>query len=196
MVRSRSASEILPSLRSDGGKVTSSIFRLEQEYFKGTPTTFLGMLTGEPLHQAFASADVFLMPSESETLGFVVLEAMASGVPVVAVAAGGIVDIITEPGKVRRGCLPDPTHMTHTPLRCALSGDGGRGCGCCLAHTLHRSAVPSSQSGMLYKPGDVEAAAAHVRDLIADSALAQQISSYGRQEVEKWRAHLPPWFLS
>jgi sulfoquinovosyltransferase len=38
------------------------------------------------------------MPSDSETLGFVVLESMASGVPVVAANAGGIPDII-EPGK-------------------------------------------------------------------------------------------------
>ena len=43
---------------------------------------------------AFASADIFVMPSDSETLGFVVLEAMASGIPVVGVAAGGLVDII------------------------------------------------------------------------------------------------------
>jgi len=57
------------------------------------------MLTGAALSSAYASADVFLMPSETETLGFVVLEAMASGVPVVAVAAGGIPDIITAPGK-------------------------------------------------------------------------------------------------
>lgn len=34
------------------------------------------------------------MPSDTETLGFVVMEAMASGVPVVGVAAGGLVDII------------------------------------------------------------------------------------------------------
>ena len=34
------------------------------------------------------------MPSDSETLGFVVLEAMASGIPVVGVAAGGLIDII------------------------------------------------------------------------------------------------------
>lgn len=57
------------------------------------------MLKGERLSQAYASGDVFVMPSETETLGFVVLEAMASGVPVVAVAAGGLTDIITEPGK-------------------------------------------------------------------------------------------------
>ena len=47
------------------------------------------MLRGEELSQAYASADIFMMPSETETLGFVALEAMASGLPVVAVAAGG-----------------------------------------------------------------------------------------------------------
>jgi sulfoquinovosyltransferase len=53
-----------------------------------------GMMKGQELSEAYASADVFVMPSETETLGFVVLEAMASGVPVVAVAAGGLTDIV------------------------------------------------------------------------------------------------------
>lgn len=55
-------------------------------------------MKGQALSEAYASGDVFVMPSESETLGFVVLEAMASQVPVVAVAAGGLTDIITAPG--------------------------------------------------------------------------------------------------
>lgn len=67
--------------------------------FAGTPTVFMGMLHGEDLSAAYASADIFVMPSESETLGFVVLEAMASGVPVVAVRAGGIPDILTKQGQ-------------------------------------------------------------------------------------------------
>jgi sulfoquinovosyltransferase len=67
-----------------------------QAYFHGTPTTFLASLTGTALSQAFASGDVFVMPSDSETLGFVVLESMASGVPVVACRAGGLVDLIRD----------------------------------------------------------------------------------------------------
>lgn len=65
-----------------------------------------GMMKGEALSQAYASGDVFVMPSESETLGFVALEAMASRVPVVAVAAGGLTDIITCPGE--NGALSVP----------------------------------------------------------------------------------------
>lgn len=45
---------------------------------------FTGMLTGEPLAAHFASADLFLFPSETETFGNVTLEALASGLPVVA----------------------------------------------------------------------------------------------------------------
>jgi sulfoquinovosyltransferase len=64
------------------------------EHFKGTNTVFTGQLNGDELSSAFASADAFIMPSDSETLGFVVLESMASGVPVVGCAAGGILNLI------------------------------------------------------------------------------------------------------
>ena len=64
------------------------------DYFKGTNTVFTGQMSGDDLSAAFASADAFVMPSDSETLGFVVLESMASGVPVVGAAAGGIPNLI------------------------------------------------------------------------------------------------------
>ncbi|XP_010909645.1 sulfoquinovosyl transferase SQD2 [Elaeis guineensis] len=72
-------------------------YRAELEkMFSGMPVVFTGMLQGEELSQAYASGDIFVMPSESETLGLVVLEAMSSGIPVVAARAGGIPDIIPE----------------------------------------------------------------------------------------------------
>jgi sulfoquinovosyltransferase len=69
-----------------------------EQMFQGMNVTFTGMLQGEELSQAYASGDIFITPSETETLGFVVLEAMASGVPVVAARAGGIPDIVTQDG--------------------------------------------------------------------------------------------------
>ncbi len=67
-----------------------------EKHFRNTPTYFAGYLRGEPLAAAFASADLFVMPSETETLGLVLLEAMASGCPVVAVRAGGIPDAVED----------------------------------------------------------------------------------------------------
>lgn len=67
-----------------------------KEYFNGTPTVFMGRLDGEALSQTFASGDVFLLPSDSETLGFVILESMASGIPCVAAAKGGPIDLIDD----------------------------------------------------------------------------------------------------
>ena len=79
-----------------------------QEVFKGTKTVFTGTLSGQPLWEAFASGDVFCMPSDSETLGFVVLESLASGVPVIGARAGGIPDLIDEGDDTRTGYLVSP----------------------------------------------------------------------------------------
>lgn len=67
-----------------------------EKYFTGTPTHFVGYLTGTELGSAFASADAFIFPSRTETLGLVLLEAMAAGCPVVAARSGGIPDIVTD----------------------------------------------------------------------------------------------------
>lgn len=72
-------------------------YRAELErHFEGTPTHFVGYLTGVDLAAAFASADAFIFPSRTETLGLVLLEAMAAGCPVVAARSGGIPDIVTD----------------------------------------------------------------------------------------------------
>jgi glycosyltransferase involved in cell wall biosynthesis len=67
-----------------------------EQYFAGTPTYFVGYLRGKELASAYASADVFIFPSRTETLGLVLLEAMAAGTPVVAARSGGIPDIVTD----------------------------------------------------------------------------------------------------
>lgn len=65
-------------------------------HFAHTPTVFTGLLAGESLSRAYAAGDVFVMPSDSETLGFVVLEAMASGVPTVCANAGGLPNLVVD----------------------------------------------------------------------------------------------------
>ncbi len=65
-----------------------------RQRFAGTPTVFTGYLAGDALAAAYASADVFAFPSDTETLGFVAMESMASGVPAVGARAGGVPDVI------------------------------------------------------------------------------------------------------
>ncbi|MHB8066537.1 MAG: glycosyltransferase [Desulfobaccales bacterium] len=60
-----------------------------QRHLAGTPCTFTGYLQGEDLAAAYASSDLFLFPSTTDTFGNVVLEAQASGIPVIVTDAGG-----------------------------------------------------------------------------------------------------------
>jgi glycosyltransferase involved in cell wall biosynthesis len=62
----------------------------------GEHATFLGWLSGAELARTYASADVFLFPSATDTFGQVILEAQASGLPVIAVAEGGPLSLIED----------------------------------------------------------------------------------------------------
>jgi glycosyltransferase involved in cell wall biosynthesis len=55
---------------------------------------FVGPRHGEELASYFAAADVFVFPSRTDTFGLVILEALASGVPVAAYPVTGPVDVI------------------------------------------------------------------------------------------------------
>ena len=65
---------------------------------------FLGARQGEELAQAYAAADVFVFPSKTDTFGLVLLEALASGVPVAAFPVAGPRDVI---GAAPVGALND-----------------------------------------------------------------------------------------
>ena len=56
---------------------------------------FTGPKSGEELARHYASADVFVFPSRTDTFGLVMLEAMASGVPVAAYPVTGPCDVVT-----------------------------------------------------------------------------------------------------
>ena len=62
----------------------------------GRSASFLGWLSGDDLAAAYASADIFLFCSQTDTFGQVILEAQASGLPVVAVAAGGPAELVAD----------------------------------------------------------------------------------------------------
>lgn len=81
--------------------------------FKSPSIKFTGWKRGEELAALFASADVFALPSSTETLSLVSLESMASSVPVLAMNAGGVRDIV---GHDRTGLLANSAEDFETCL--------------------------------------------------------------------------------
>jgi glycosyltransferase involved in cell wall biosynthesis len=97
----------------------------------GEHASFLGWLNGQDLPRAYASADAFMFASRTDTFGQVILEAQASGLPVVAVAEGGPVSLIAH-GETGLLAAPDAEALAesllsivHAPrLRSRLSKTG------------------------------------------------------------------------
>ena len=104
-----------------------------KELFAGRPAAFTGPLSGLELATAFASSDVFVFPSKTDTLGLVSLEAQSSGIPVVGARAGGIPATIADG---ESGFLVDPDdpddvagllqQLIDDPMLCAAMGAEAR----------------------------------------------------------------------
>ncbi len=86
----------------------------------GDRATFLGWLDGDDLPRAYASADLFLFCSRTDTFGQVLVEAGASGLPSVAVDEGGPSSIVID-GETGRLCDPDPGLLAAAILQLADS---------------------------------------------------------------------------
>ncbi|MGB5077258.1 MAG: glycosyltransferase family 1 protein [Sphingorhabdus sp.] len=81
---------------------------------------FLGALKGPELASAYASADVFVFPSRTDTFGLVMIEALASGLPVAAFPVPGPLDIIGHDGKGALSELPNPVGCLDDDLNDAI----------------------------------------------------------------------------
>ena len=97
---------------------------------------FLGARFGEELASCFAAADVFVFPSLTDTFGLVILEAMATGTPVVGFAAPGPIDIIPgsgagtiaqDPAGLRDACL-EALEIDRAVVRRYAEGFSWRAC--------------------------------------------------------------------
>lgn len=94
--------------------------------FAGTATVFTGLLQGEDLASAYASADAFLFPSTTETLGMAMLEALASGLPVIASRSGASHEVVSHE---ENGILYEKDSISSlvAAVRSVLSDDEFRG---------------------------------------------------------------------
>jgi glycosyltransferase involved in cell wall biosynthesis len=127
----------------------------------GDQATFLGWLSGEELARAYASADIFLFASRTDTFGQVLLEAQASGLPVVAVAEGGPTSLVRH-GDTGLLCPPDAHALANAVAELA-------------AAPQRRAALAS-------------AALTEVRSRTWDAALARLADGYRRALSDRGRA--------
>ncbi len=117
-------------LVAGSGEREAQLKALKEELDLGDVVEFLGFVPDEDLPDLYASATVFTMPSLYEGFGIVMIEAMASSVPVVAFATGGAPEVI-EDGV--NGHLADPDTLADRladvlgdPANAAAMGRKGR----------------------------------------------------------------------
>lgn len=102
LVRERAEGRRIVFAIAGGGPYEAQMRKLAPE-----GTHFAGMLGGDALSRFYAAGDVFVFPSLTDTFGNVLLEAMASGVPVLGADAGPTRELlgVDEPGDVARGAI-------------------------------------------------------------------------------------------
>jgi glycosyltransferase involved in cell wall biosynthesis/predicted metal-dependent phosphoesterase TrpH len=132
----------------------------------GEHATFLGWLEGEDLARAYASADVFLFCSRTDTYGQVVIEAGASGLPVVAVGEGGPA-VLIENRHTGILCRPDADHLAGAVLQLAASP--------ALRQRLGEAAALAARSRSWERA--LEQLASGYRRTLAESTVAKQAPS-------------------
>ena len=106
--------EVTRALQERGHQFTLAIvgdgpYREEMERLL-PEALFTGVLKGVPLSEAYASADLFLFPSTTDTFGNVILEAMASGLPVVVSDMGGPCELVKA---AHHGCIARARDLKH-----------------------------------------------------------------------------------
>jgi glycosyltransferase involved in cell wall biosynthesis len=110
--RLRACLDVLPDVHL--AIVGDGPYRAELErIFAGSRCTFTGYLFGEDLAKVYASADGFVFPSTTETLGLVLLEAMASGLPIAAAESPATREVLRQ-GEMGLLFHPDdPEQLVH-----------------------------------------------------------------------------------
>ncbi|MBX0327069.1 glycosyltransferase family 1 protein [Oscillochloris sp. ZM17-4] len=96
-----------------------------QRRCQGLPVHFTGYLKGQDLAAAYASSDAFVFPSDTDTFGQVVQEAMASGLPVVGARSGGTLDLVRE-GRTGHLFAPGVASDLRSRLHDLVRDDAGR----------------------------------------------------------------------
>jgi glycosyltransferase involved in cell wall biosynthesis/predicted metal-dependent phosphoesterase TrpH len=160
-LRARRAEPRLHLLLAGGGPEEGELRAL-----LGEAATFLGWLEGEELARAYAGADLFLFCSRTDTYGQVVLEAGASGLPVVAVGEGGPAALV-ENRHTGILCRPDADHLAGAVLQLASSP--------ALRQRLGEAAVRHA-AGRSWERALEQLAAGYRRALAASGAARQAAS--------------------